>query len=203
MADHGVGMPEEVRRRALEPFFTTKGPRSTGLGLSVAYGTVQRYDGTLDIESAEGRGTMVTVGLPVASEPVLAEAAVDPRPAGKPLRILVIDDEPEVRSTLAELLGADGHRVTEAEGGPEGLDFLASGHEVDLVLTDLGMPVMPGSDVAREIRDRWPTLPVGLVTGRSARDMTEEVRANVHFVISKPIDWASLRQTLAEVGAAS
>jgi len=84
IADTGVGMSGEVRRRALEPFFTTKGPKSTGLGLSVAYGAVQRYGGTLKIDSAPGQGTTVTIGLPVATPPSIAEAVAGATPPSDP-----------------------------------------------------------------------------------------------------------------------
>src|SRR6266851_2498181 len=145
VTDTGAGMPEEVRRRALEPFFTTKGPKATGLGLSVAYGTVQRYGGTLTVESTEGQGTTVEVSLPTASVAAsIAGTPTGPRSAPVvPLRILVIDDELQVRATLAEMLEEQGHSVTQAPGGREGLSYLdANPQLVDVVVTDLGMPDM-------------------------------------------------------------
>jgi len=201
VTDNGVGMPEDARRRALEPFFTTKGPKSTGLGLSVAYGTIQRCGGTLKIDSAEGEGTTVTLSLPagVGTKPPQPGAGVEPAPAG--LRVLIIDDEPEVRAVLAEMLTAHGHRVCQAGGGREGLEVLTSAHKVDLVLTDLGMPEMRGSDVARAIRDRWPLLPVGLVTGWEESEVTPEERQHVRFVIQKPFDEAVIRQALSAIAS--
>ena len=199
VTDNGVGMPEDARRRALEPFFTTKGPKSTGLGLSVAYGTIQRCGGTLKIDSAEGEGTTVTVSLPAGAgtKPPPPGAGVEPAPTG--LRVLVIDDEPEVRAVLAEMLTANGHRVCQAGGGREGLEVLTSTQKVDVVLTDLGMPEMRGSDVARAIRDRWPLLPVGLVTGWEESEVTPEERQHVRFVIQKPFDEAAIRQALSAI----
>ncbi|HKW91544.1 MAG TPA: ATP-binding protein [Methylomirabilota bacterium] len=202
VTDTGGGMPEEVRRRALEPFFTTKGPKATGLGLSVAYGTVQRYGGTLTVESVEGQGTTVEVSLPTAS----AAAAVAKKPAGArpepavPLRILVIDDELQVRATLAEMLEEQGHSVTQAPGGREGLSYLESNTElVDVVISDLGMPDMNGWDVARIIQDRWPKVPVGLITGWGETEITREERDRVNFVITKPFDKAVLRETMSDI----
>jgi signal transduction histidine kinase len=202
VTDTGAGMPDEVRRRALEPFFTTKGPKATGLGLSVAYGTVQRYGGTLTVESAEGQGTTVEVSLPTAS----AAAAVAKKPTGPkavaalPLRILVIDDELQVRATLGEMLEEQGHSVTQAPGGREGLSYLEANPElVDVVISDLGMPDMTGWDVARAIQSRWPKLPVGLITGWGETEITREERGRVNFVITKPFDKAVLRETMSDI----
>jgi len=202
VSDSGGGMPEEVRRRALEPFFTTKGPKATGLGLSVAYGTVQRYGGTLTIESAEGQGTTVEISLPLASASAVAKkpsAGARHEPA-MPLRILVIDDELQVRATLAEMLEEQGHSVTQAPGGREGLSYLSANRElVDVVVSDLGMPDMTGWDVARAIQERWPKLPVGLITGWGETEITSEERGRVNFVITKPFDKAVLRATMADI----
>jgi signal transduction histidine kinase len=202
VTDSGSGMPDEVRRRALEPFFTTKGPKATGLGLSVAYGTIQRYGGTLTVESTEGQGTTVEVSLPTAS----AAAAVARKPASPktapavPLRILVIDDELQVRATLAEMLEEQGHTVTQAPGGREGLSYLEANPElVDVVVSDLGMPDMTGWDVARAIQERWPQLPVGIITGWGETEITREERNRVNFVITKPFDKAVLGETMSDI----
>ena len=202
VSDTGSGMPEEVRRRALEPFFTTKGPKATGLGLSVAYGTAQRYGGTLTVESTEGQGTSVEVSLPTASATAsFAKSSTGARNEPVvPLRILVIDDELQVRATLAEMLEEQGHSVTQAPGGREGLSYLGSNPElVDVVISDLGMPDMNGWDVAKGIQGRWPQLPVGLITGWGETEITREERSRVNFVITKPFDKAVLRATMADI----
>jgi signal transduction histidine kinase len=202
VTDTGVGMPEEVRRRALEPFFTTKGPKATGLGLSVAYGTVQRYGGTLTVESTEGQGTTVEVSLPTASAAtaISKTTTAAPKAPALPLRILVIDDELQVRSTLAEMLEEQGHSVTQAPGGREGLSYLESNPElVDVVISDLGMPDMTGWDVAAAIQARWPRLPVGLITGWGETEITREERSRVNFVINKPFDKAVLGATMSDI----
>jgi CheY-like chemotaxis protein len=202
VTDTGAGMPEEVRRRALEPFFTTKGPKATGLGLSVAYGTVQRYGGTLTLESTEGQGTTLEISLPTASKAAAVaktSAKMDKIPV-LPLRILVIDDELQVRSTLAEMLEEQGHSVTQAPGGREGLSFVESNRElVDVVISDLGMPDMTGWDVAAAIHERWPGLPVGLITGWGETEITREERSRVNFVINKPFDKAVLGSTMSDI----
>jgi len=170
VADNGMGMPDEVRGHALEPFFTTKGPKGTGLGLSVSYGIAKSHGGELDLQSAPGRGTVATVRLPVVAA-CLADDGVGPAASGRertpvtPQRILIVDDDEEVRSMLVDLVAGQGHDVLQAASGREALALLDGGAKIDLVLTDLGMPGMTGWELARTIRSRWPRLAVGLVTG--------------------------------------
>jgi len=123
VTDTGVGIPAEIQPRIFDPFFTTKGVQRTGLGLAVAYGTLQRHGGTITVASAPGQGTTVTLRLPAAvAVQVAAPPAPGPARAGvTPRRLLVIDDEPQMRGTLASLLRAAGHTVTEAASGPAGL----------------------------------------------------------------------------------
>jgi len=194
VSDTGSGMSEEVRQRAFEPFYTTKGPKSTGLGLSVTYGIVQRHNGRIEIDTGPGRGTTVHIILPAAlpatrAQPVAASGAADTAP----LRILVVDDEPEVRSTVADMLGTAGHTAFQASGGREALAWLDGGHPVDLVLTDLGMPGMTGTDLARTVRGRWPHLRLGLMTGwDQAESPVGEANGVVDFVIAKPFKLSAL-----------
>jgi signal transduction histidine kinase len=169
VADNGAGMPEEVRGRALEPFFTTKGPTGTGLGLSVSYGIVKSHGGELDLQSAPGRGTVATVRLPSVTAG-RADEGVGPasgreRTLATPQRVLIVDDDEEVRSLLADLVTSQGHHVLQAASGREVLALLERGAPIDLVLADLEMPGMTGWELARAIRSRWPQLAVGLVTG--------------------------------------
>src|SRR5215813_8822639 len=194
VSDTGAGMSEEVRQRAFEPFYTTKGPKSTGLGLSVTYGIVQRHNGRIDIDTGPGRGTTVHIVLPAAlpatrPQPAVVAATGD----ASPLRVLVVDDEPEVRSAVADMLGTAGYTAYQASGAREALAWLDGGPAVDLVLTDLGMPGMTGTDLARTVRGRWPHLRLGLMTGW---DQTEppvgEASSVVDFVIAKPFKLAAL-----------
>jgi signal transduction histidine kinase len=199
VADDGVGMNEEVRRRAHEPFFTTKGPQGTGLGLSVAHSIVQRHRGELSLRPNEPRGTVVTLRLPQAAPGATATEPA-PTPQGSPLRILIIDDELSVREALADSLAEDGHAVIQAASGPEGLARLADGITVDVVVTDLGMPEMTGWDVARAVRTRYPGLPVGLVTGWAvALEIGDEERRGVDFLIAKPYSMEALRAAFTTI----
>jgi GAF domain-containing protein/CheY-like chemotaxis protein/anti-sigma regulatory factor (Ser/Thr protein kinase) len=203
--DTGVGMTPAIQRRALEPFFTTKGVKTTGLGLSVSYGILRRHGGDLTIESGAREGTTVTFRLPVAGErhETSPEVPAPPvvsaeRPA--PMTILVIDDELEVRATLVEMLEEQGHVVHQAGGGAEGLTALAGLRTIDVVFTDLGMPGMTGWEVARAIKARRPTLPVVLVTGwGTGSEETGPERGTVDLVLAKPLTNAALRAAIAEI----
>ncbi|HSB68423.1 MAG TPA: GAF domain-containing protein [Candidatus Methylomirabilis sp.] len=163
VTDTGIGMTEAVRRRIFDPFFTTKGVQGTGLGLSVAYGIMERHGGSIQVESSPGRGAAFTLRFRVASAapPV---GSTRPGMSSPSRRILLIDDDPTVRGTVGNLLRAAGHLVEEADGGSTGLTRLAES-PVDIVLTDLGMPEVTGWDVARAVKARIPGLPVILLTG--------------------------------------
>ena len=200
VTDTGVGIPAEIQPRIFDPFFTTKGVQRTGLGLAVVYGTLQRHGGMITVASTPGQGTTFTLRLPAA---VAVQTAAPPAPvpalAGiTPCRLLVIDDEPLVRETLASLLRAAGHTVTEAASGPAGLALLGT-IPVDCVLTDLGMPEMTGWEVAKAVNASWPHLPVLLLTGwgNLAADVPPGHR--VARVLSKPIRREQLLAVIAEV----
>jgi CheY-like chemotaxis protein len=200
VADTGVGMSPEVKRRALEPFFTTKGPKGTGLGLSVAYGLMRRHGGDLQIESTAGVGTTVTLRLPPLEALVRKDSAV---PHGRPeahlnaMRVLVVDDDDRVRAMFGALLQADGHCVLQASSGPESLSVLERGMRVDLVLTDHGMPGMTGLELTRTIKTRWPRLRVGLVTGWGESLDVPANGVRPDFTLAKPVDSSALRAAVA------
>jgi signal transduction histidine kinase len=198
VSDTGVGMSDEVRRRALEPFFTTKGPGGVGLGLSVAHGILQRHRGDLQIESTAGQGTTVTFRLPSAAPPAASETPQPP--AITPRRILLIEDEAAVRDALADALSAHGHTIVPCDGGRDGLARLEAGERVDLVLSDLGMPDLTGWDVARVVRERWPGVPVALITGWGPKpEATPAQLECVEFVLAKPFAVETLLLAIEKV----
>ncbi|MBI4245920.1 MAG: response regulator [Candidatus Rokubacteria bacterium] len=200
VADTGVGMPADVLKRAQEPFFTTKGVKSMGLGLSVSYGIVERHGGELTIVSSEGRGTTVTVRIPV--EPAAGTPVAAPAPGARDhLRLLLIDDDAEVREALAELIEADGHSVVQAAGPHEGLAQLDAGLAPDLVLTDLGMPGMTGWELARAVKSRWPDRLVGVITGWGQEAAASSQAECTDFVLQKPLNLDALYAAIARARA--
>ncbi|MDO8478260.1 MAG: response regulator [Candidatus Rokubacteria bacterium] len=202
--DTGCGMSDEIRWRVLEPFFTTKGSRGTGLGLSVSWGIVKRHGGTIDIESSLGVGSTFVVRLPVSKEEPAAEEPAAEAPASvlrpvRTARVLVIDDELEIRCVLRDMLTSFGHTVLEAASGEEGL-ACCDGAGVDVILTDVSMPGMSGWDVAAVCRRRFPRIPLGFVTGWGDRlDPEETLRSGVRFVLSKPFAPVDLQNLVAGV----
>jgi signal transduction histidine kinase len=200
VADTGVGMPDDVRRRAHEPFFTTKGVKATGLGLSVAYGIARRHGGELTIHSELGRGTTVRVALPAAAEAPRPQPAL-PGPARGPLRILLVDDEEEVRGALAEMLASAGHTVVAVGDGAEALRRIERDPAIDLVVTDLVMPAMTGWELAATVKARRPALPIGVITGwGDVADAQAGAPPAVDFVLPKPVMLDALHEAIARLG---
>jgi PAS domain S-box-containing protein len=198
--DIGIGMPPEVQAKIFEPFFTTKGIKGTGLGLAVVYGILERHGGRIAVTSALGQGTTFTLTFPRGAALNQVPGA-PPTGAGlsSPRRLLVVDDEPLVRQTLATLLRAAGHGVTEAPDGATALALLAT-TPVDCVLTDLGMPGMSGWELARQVKAQTPPLPVLLLTGWGEQvDQAPAERAHVDRILGKPVQIAALCAIIAEV----
>jgi PAS domain S-box-containing protein len=207
VADTGVGMNDDTRRRCLEPFFSTKGERGTGLGLPMVYGIVQRHGADLEIDSVLGGGTTVrlilncTVGA--VDDELPARLATEPTP---PLRILVVDDDPTLRQSLRNILESDGHSVRLACGGREGIDEFTAARTgptpFDVVITDLGMPQVDGLKVANGIKALASTLPVILLTGWGQRLIEDEgPPPNVDCVLGKPPKVRDLREALRSTTA--
>jgi nitrogen fixation negative regulator NifL len=199
VADTGTGMTEDVRQRCLEPFFTTKGDRGTGLGLSMVYGIVQRHQGSVEIETAPGKGTTFRLSLPAARE----ESPINPRdsatPTIRPLRALLVDDEEIVRQILCEYLVGDGHTVETAANGQEALDMLPK-TAFDVVILDRAMPGLNGDQVAIAIKKLKPELPVILLTGfGNMMQAAGETPPGIDLVLGKPVTIAGLRSALAQV----
>ena len=203
VTDTGLGMSDDVRARCLEPFFTTKGERGTGLGLAMVYGMARRHEAELQIDSAPGKGTTVRLLFAAAST-----AAVQGRESAAPelreLRILIIDDDPLLLRSVRDALEVDGHTVEAAGGGQLGIDAFTAAHKrgepFEFVLTDLGMPHIDGRKVAAAIKTLSPKTPVVLLTGWGHRLLaTRDVPAHVDRVLSKPPKVGDLRQVLRDL----
>jgi signal transduction histidine kinase len=207
VSDTGIGMDEETRRRCLEPFFTTKGERGTGLGLAMVFGMAQRHSATLEVDSQPGLGTTIRLLFPVGGEtPVASGVMPAPQLPTASLHILVVDDDPALRDSLGNALREEGHQVTAAAGGQEGIDaFLAaqqSAQPFDVVLTDLGMPYVDGRQVAAAVRSLAPDTPVILLTGWGQQMGARHEVPQVSRVLGKPPRLKELRAALLELTAA-
>ncbi|TMK82537.1 MAG: response regulator [Actinobacteria bacterium] len=198
--DTGSGMAEDVRRRCLEPFFTTKGERGTGLGLAMAYGILQRHGGSIEIESELGKGTTFQLRLPVGSGEDAPGSGPGASAATRPLRILFVEDEPVPLEVVVDCLRGDGHAVETATNGREGLQKFQAGW-FDVVVTDWAMPEMSGLELASTITRLAPRKPVIIMlTGFGGETETGTNRPpGVDFVIDKPVTLEKFRKALSIV----
>jgi signal transduction histidine kinase/CheY-like chemotaxis protein len=203
--DTGAGMAPDVAARAFDPFFTTKPVgKGTGLGLSMVYGVARQAGGRAGIRSEPGKGTTVSILLPVVPE----EGSVDhPRTEdveqSLPAHILVVDDDPDVRLMTVSMLEELGHRVIEAPGGPDALRLLESRAAPDLIVLDYAMPEMNGAELAAELRKREVLSPIIFATGFADMDAIQRVLKGEPFILRKPFDMASLAAIVREARKAT
>ena len=200
--DAGTGMDPDTLARAVEPFYSTKEiGRGTGLGLSMVHGLAAQLGGAFALSSALGEGTRADLYLPIANNAALAARDPGPRPAlapGRVLSILLVDDEEIVRVGTAEMIRDLGHKVEEASSGAEALAKLESGLDPDVVITDYKMPRMDGAELARQLRESHPQIPVLLITGYTGT--TEDTLQLPR--LSKPFGQAGIAAALATLMSA-
>ncbi|MEP6990484.1 MAG: PAS domain S-box protein [bacterium] len=175
MQDEGIGMDEATRARAFEPFFTTKGPHlGTGLGLATVYGIARQSDGGVVLDSAPGKGTRVTMYLPYVERlrnQELSRLSGEHPTTGTRGRVLLVEDEPRVRAQVRRLLERSGFSVMDAADGEQGLrQFQAMASTLDVVVSDVMMPVMGGVEMVSALRGLAPAVPVIFVSGYAAND---------------------------------
>jgi signal transduction histidine kinase/ActR/RegA family two-component response regulator len=195
--DAGCGMDAATLARAVEPFYSTKETgRGTGLGLSMVHGLAAQLGGGFLLSSAPGEGTRADLYLPVAGEGARRASSRATAPllsSGRPLSILLVDDEEIVRVGTAEMIRDLGHKVVEAEGGAEALALLADGLVADVVISDYKMPRMDGADLARRLQDAYPAVPILIITGYTGT--TDDV---LHLPrLAKPFGQAEIAGALA------
>jgi signal transduction histidine kinase/CheY-like chemotaxis protein/uncharacterized membrane protein affecting hemolysin expression len=202
VSDTGMGMNEETRKRCLEPFFSTKGKRGTGLGLAMVYGVLERHEGNIEIQSELGKGTTFHLIFPVRTKNCEDNEAEESNVVVEPLQILCIDDEPLLRELIKEILEGDGHEVEVCDSGQSGLDEFRlareRGRPFDVVITDLGMPYLDGRQVTKALKQESPTTPVVMLTGWGAF-MKEDGNTpeQVDGIVSKPPRSSELRAMLS------
>jgi len=205
VCDTGIGMTEDVRARCLDPFFTTKGERGTGLGLAMVYGMAERHNAVIEIDTEPNAGTIVRLVFPVATpDELAAPTAQATRHKVRGMRLLVIDDDELLRQSMQAILEREGHSVSIARGGRSGIEAFADaaqrGEPFEVVITDLGMPHVDGRAVAAAVKSLSPRTPVILLTGwgQHLRD-GNEVPPDVDQMLNKPANLTELRAALAEV----
>ncbi|PDT27471.1 hybrid sensor histidine kinase/response regulator [Rhizobium sp. L9] len=203
VSDDGEGMDEATVLRAAEPFFTTKGiGKGTGLGLSMVHGLAAQSGGSIQISSTRGKGTTVSLWLPVAqsiakAQPAVVPATAEPlNPVSRSLAILVVDDDALVRTGTVAMLEDLGHLPREAASATQALEFLAGGQECDLVITDHAMPGMTGAELARHLRSAFPNLPVILASGYV--ELAEDQGLGRMLRMAKPFTQEQLQAAMDE-----
>jgi len=200
ISDTGVGMPAEVAERAFEPFFTTKEVgKGTGLGLSMVYGMARQSGGAARIESRPGKGTTVKLFFRKAEAAALESAPAPDEPISAsvpmaPLSVLVIDDDPDVRSFVVAALEEQGYRVSEASNGRDGLASIER-ETPDLVVLDFIMPGLSGADVARRILDKRPDQPILFVSGYNETDAVKRTAPDAPL-LAKPFRAEALHKAV-------
>jgi signal transduction histidine kinase len=199
VSDSGVGMSPKIQARVFEPFFSTKGERGTGLGLSMVFGIMERHNGKITLESQSGSGTTFGFSFPASTSLAPSqdgESEVGPVAAR---RILAVDDEPALSNMLALMLAPDGHNVVVAASGEEALERLAE-NSFDLVISDVGMGAgMNGWELAERVRSMYPRIKFCLATGWGATiDSAQAYARGVHGVVGKPYRLADMRRLIAE-----
>jgi signal transduction histidine kinase/CheY-like chemotaxis protein len=203
VSDTGLGMSEDVRRKCLEPFFTTKGARGTGLGLAMVYGTVKRHEGSLHIESQPGKGSSFIVRLPAFKGERQSRRIPKPHMTSAPLRILLIDDDQGVLDVISAYLELDSNSVETALDGRKGLEKFSS-DKFDLVITDRSMPEMSGDELARTVKHIAPDMSIIMLTGFGEfMNARSERPFGVDLVLSKPIQYDELRAAVQRIATTS
>jgi CheY-like chemotaxis protein len=192
--DTGIGMSADIQAQMFDPYFTTKGT-GTGLGLAGVHEIVTSVGGRIDVESTPGEGTTMTVRIPSVTRATHADVTTMPtRPTDRPLRVLVIEDERPIRELLVACLRQEGYDTSAASSGAEARDLCAD-IAFDLIVTDLQLPDASGCDLARQIREEAPHLPVVFMSG--AAEAVPEAAVGPGLLLAKPFSIAEFRDAIA------
>jgi len=200
ITDAGEGMDEATLKRAIDPFFTTKGlGKGTGLGLPMVHGLAEQSGGRFILKSQKGKGTTAELLLPAATKAITKtgqdlQSTHQTEQDIRPLVVLAVDDDPLVLWNTLAMLEDLGHTALEANSGKEALNILRGENSVDLVITDQAMPYMTGAELAEAIKCEWPNLPIILATGYA--ELPSAVKTSFQK-ISKPFTQRDLAEALA------
>jgi two-component system cell cycle sensor histidine kinase/response regulator CckA len=202
VTDTGIGIPPATLERIFDPYFTTKGRgEGTGLGLSVTHGIVQSYGGQISVESKVGKGTAVTICLPLSAQQAAPVADLSRKlPLGTE-RILFVDDEVSIAEMSRQRLHILGYRVTVVTSSMGALrQLIARPDDFDLIITDMTMPRMSGYQLAVEAKKIKPGIPVILCTGYSKKISHEKIAAiGINALLMKPVAVSEMAETIRKV----
>jgi CheY-like chemotaxis protein len=203
VSDTGSGISPAVLERMFDPFFTTRGVGAgTGLGLSLVHGIVSELGGAIDVTTGAGEGTKFEIWLPVAGEaPRPAAERARELPRGRGETVMIVDDEPPLVALAREMLADLGYEPVGFESSSAALQaFRAQPQRFDLILTDEAMPDLVGTELAREIRQIQPTVPIILMSGNGGAQLKQTAGAiGANEVLRKPLQSRDLAESLARV----
>jgi PAS domain S-box-containing protein len=198
VSDTGIGMSKEVAEKIFDPFFTTKGIGNSGLGLSVSWSLLGRYGGDIQVKSKPGKGTSFIIKLARTTN-AKVQPVSKPEEGSGSFRLLLVDDDPEILNILRDMLRLKGHRVVATSDGEKALELMDAG-KFDLVLTDLGMPVVSGWEIAKRAKEKNRKTPVVMITGWGAQYEDDDlVSRGVDLMLSKPLSWDKLLTSIEKM----
>ncbi len=201
VADRGPGIPQEMRARIFYPFFTTKSSRGAGLGLAIVYGIVSRLGGKISVLSEPGSGSLFRLTFGRTEAPSDISEITRKTLKVSNLRVLVVDDDDQIRDILSDMLTLDGHAATTCHDGYAALQSLDTG-AYDLMITDLGMPGMSGLDLAGAAHEKHPGMPIAMITGWGTQLNEEEIALRgIRAVIPKPFHLKDVKALVHKLAA--
>ena len=198
ISDTGKGMTEDVKKKVFDPFFTTRRPEGTGLGMSIVYSILSRHNGKIEVESAIGKGSTFTLQLPIATSADITREISETKEESKSngLHILVVDDEESICDILEKFISSKGHMVRTADNGAEAI-ILAENCSYDLVLCDIVMPDIFGYDVIKALNALERRPKIGIITGWGEQlKPMEDDAYKVDFMLKKPFDFSEMTRLI-------
>jgi signal transduction histidine kinase len=199
ITDTGIGIPENIQSKIFEPFYTTKGEKGNGLGLSIAANLIKQHKGSIYVDSIVNKGSIFMIELPITQNRISTESNPGKKSADANYKVLLIDDEGIVRETFAELLEEKGLEVTIASNAQEALLKFRK-YECDIIFTDLDMPGTNGLDLAKELKKINPSVPVFIISGWNYFSHNKiEINGVIDGVIQKPFNMEKIMQEIKRV----
>ena len=205
MSDSGTGIPPELLPKIFEPFFTTKEVgKGTGLGLSTVYGIVKQSGGFIFADSKPGEGTSFVIYLPVhrvetQPAPALARTREKPSETWGTGTILLVEDEDMVRAVAERALTRNGYTVVTAANGEEALEVMKGREDIDLLVSDVVMPVMDGPTLVRHARESRPKLPILFMSGYAEEQLRKTIDLDNMAFLPKPFSVQQLAEAVRDV----